>query len=108
MALTDVRKQGEIIAEEGRTQVLNLPALFIVSLIFLAIALIYVWSHVNMTKLEYQLAEEIGRREALLEEQKKLKVEIAALKAPQRIELIARSKLEMCYPERDQVVLIRP
>jgi len=60
-----------------------------------------------MTKLEYQVAEEIGIKERLLEEQKKLKVEIATLRAPQRIEVIARNKLQMSSPERDQVILIK-
>lgn len=108
MASTGVWKQTEIAQEVPSARTINFTSLIICSLILMSIALLYVWSHVNMTKLEYQLAEEISRREALLEEQKKLKAEVAALKAPQRIEMIARSKLQMRYPERDQVILIEP
>lgn len=107
MATTDVWEQQKVTGEESSPGI-NFSTLITCTFLLLAVGLIYVWSHVNMTKLEYQLAEEISRREYLMEEQKKLKGEIAALKAPQRIELIARSKLEMVYPEREQVVVIKP
>jgi|YelNatPaOPRAMG01_1025707.scaffolds.fasta_scaffold14965_7 cell division protein FtsL len=108
MAATDILLQQKFEKEEQSSWSLNFSSLIICTVLLLAVALIYVWSHVNMTKLEYQLAEEVSRREYLLEEQKRLKGEVAALKAPQRIELIARSRLDMCYPERDQVVMIKP
>ena len=80
--------------------------IFIAS-ILMAVALIYVWSHIHMTELEYQLARELNTRERLTEEQAKLKLELATLKSPQRIETIARGKLLMVYPERDQVILLK-
>jgi cell division protein FtsL len=107
MDITETIKQNNIPGEEKTAFSINLSALIFVAIVLMAVALLYVWSHVNMTKLEYQVAEEIGIRERLLEEQKKLKVEIATLKAPQRIEVIARNKLQMSYPERDQVILIK-
>ena len=81
--------------------------LIFVAVIFMVVVLIYVWSHIQMRKLEYQVAEEMNIREQLLEEQKKLKLECATLKSPQRIEAIARNKLQMSYPEREQVVLLK-
>jgi cell division protein FtsL len=107
MAIADVAKQNNIPGEEKATFGSNLSALIFVALVLMAVALLYVWSHVNMTKLEYQVAEEIGIKERLLEEQKKLKVEVATLKAPQRIEVIAQNKIQMSYPDRDQVILIK-
>ncbi len=80
--------------------------IFIAS-ILLAVALIYVWSHIHMTELEYQIAQELSSREQLAEEQAKLKVELATLKSPQRIETIAREKLQMTYPGREQVILLK-
>lgn len=79
---------------------------FIVSLL-LAVALIYVWSHIHMTELEYQLAQELTAQEQLIQEQKRLKVELATLKSPQRIESIALNRLQMTYPERKQVILLK-
>lgn len=109
MAVAEILKQSNAPGEEKTTTSvsLSLSSLIFVALVLMAVALLYVWSHVNMTRLEYQVAEEMGNRERLLEEQKKLKVEAATLKAPQRIEVIARNKLQMFYPERDQVILIK-
>jgi cell division protein FtsL len=80
--------------------------IFIAS-ILMAVALIYVWSHIHMTELDYQMARELSTRERLIEEQAKLKLELATLKSPQRIETIAREKLQMVYPEREQVILLK-
>jgi cell division protein FtsL len=73
----------------------------------MAVALVYVWSHIRMTELEYKVAEEMSIKESLLEEQRKLKVEIATLKSPQRLEAIAKEKLQMSYPTRDQVIILK-
>jgi cell division protein FtsL len=81
--------------------------LIAITLIVIIMALLYVWSHTRMTELEYQVAEELSRKERLLEEQKRLKVEYATLKSPQRIEDIARDKLQMIYPDRNQIVIIK-
>lgn len=77
-----------------------------ITLIVMVLALLYVWSHIHMTELEYKIAEEMSIKQRLIEEQNRLKVEYATLKSPQRIENIAREKLQMFYPERDQVVII--
>ena len=77
-----------------------------VTLVLMAVALIYVWSHIHMTELEYIVAAEMSIKEKLVEEQTKLKVEIATLKSPQRLEAIAREQLQMTYPTRDQVIIL--
>lgn len=73
----------------------------------MAIALVYVWFHIKITKLNYQIASEISVRDRLLEENRRLKVEVTTLKAPQRIEKIARDKLEMYFPDKDQVIFVK-
>lgn len=80
--------------------------IIIIGLIML-ISLIYVWPHIHMTQLEYQIAEEMNNKQKLLEERGKLKIEYAMLKSPQRIETIAKEKLEMTYPGREQVVYLK-
>ncbi|HPC73179.1 MAG TPA: cell division protein FtsL [Syntrophales bacterium] len=75
--------------------------------VIVAAALLYVWSHLKNTQLKYQMAEEISVRSSLQEENRKLKVEIATLKSPKRIEAFAREKLDMSYPEREQVIRIQ-
>jgi len=81
--------------------------LIIIALMFMAITLAYVWFRISITKIDYRIAEEMHRGDSLLEENSKLKVEIATLKSPHRIESIAKTKLWMCYPERDQVIFLK-
>lgn len=79
----------------------------IFAIVFMIVALIYVGSHIRMTELEYNIAAQINAKEQKLEEQKKLKLEYAMLKSPQRIENIMRNKLQMSYPDNDQVIVLR-
>jgi cell division protein FtsL len=71
------------------------------------VALIYVGSHIHMTELEYSIATELNIKEQKLEEQKKLRLEYAMLKSPQRIESIMRSKMQMSYPDNNQVIVLK-
>lgn len=84
----------------------HVPFVMAICLVMM-LSLIYVWPHIHMTELEYQIAEEMSIRQKLLEERGKLKIEYATLKSPQRIENIAREKLQMTYPERAQVVYLK-
>lgn len=83
------------------------PTFIVVALVLMFVALIYVGSHIRMTKMEYDIAAALSTKENLLEEQKKLKLELAMLKAPQRIENIARNKLQMSYPAAEQVIVLK-
>lgn len=78
-----------------------------VAFLFMAVFLLYVWSHVNMTRLEYRIAEAVETQAALLEEQKRLKLEIARLKSPRRISAIAQEKLGLGPPSQDQIILMK-
>lgn len=84
----------------------HVPFIIVICLVMI-LSLVYVWPHIHMTELEYQVAEQMNIRQKLLEERGKLKIEYATLKSPQRIETIARGKLQMTYPEREQVVYLK-
>ncbi|MGA3279693.1 MAG: cell division protein FtsL [Smithella sp.] len=79
----------------------------IFAIVLMFVALIYVGSHIHMTELEYSIATELNIKEQKLEEQKKLRLEYAMLKSPQRIESIMRSKLQMSYPDNNQVIVLK-
>jgi cell division protein FtsL len=81
--------------------------LVMTAIIIMTTAIIYVWSHSRMTSLEYRVAAEANKQEQLLEEQSRLKVELATLKAPKRIASIATSKLHMIYPAQDQIIFLK-
>jgi cell division protein FtsL len=77
------------------------------AIVFMFVALIYVGSHIRMTELEYNIATELSVKEQKLEEQKKLKLEYAMLKSPQRIESIMMNKSQMSYPDNSQVIVLK-
>jgi cell division protein FtsL len=83
------------------------PTFIVVALVLMFVALVYVGLHIRMTRMEYEIAAALTAKELLQEEQKKLKLEMAMLKAPQRIEQIARTKLQMSYPDAEQVIVLK-
>jgi len=98
----------QTVREQDRTSVsVGYSTWIFIATVLMAVLLIYVWSHIHMTELEYQIARELSSKEQFSEEQAKLKLELATLKSPQRIEIIAREKLQMTYPGREQVILLK-
>jgi cell division protein FtsL len=106
MQAVEVLKQRVGPEEDASGRIGYSTWIFIAS-VLMAVALLYVWSHIHMTELEYQIARELSSGEQLRDERTKLKVELATLKSPRRIETIAREKLQMTYPERTQVILLK-
>jgi cell division protein FtsL len=106
MQAVEVLKQAVRPQDDASRRIGYSTWIFIAS-VLMAVALLYVWSHIHMTELEYQIARELNSREQISEEQTKLKVELATLKSPQRIETIARDKMKMTYPEREQVIVLK-
>lgn len=95
------------IQQERKASSIKYPTFIVMAIVLMFVALIYVGFHIHMTELEYKVTAELSAHEQMLEEQKKLKLEYAMLKSPQRIEGIARSRLQMSYPERDQVIVLK-
>lgn len=106
MQAVEVLKQRVGPEEDASGRIGYSTWIFIAS-VLMAVALLYVWSHIHMTELEYQIARELSSSEQIKDERTKLKVELATLKSPRRIETIAREKLQMTYPERSQVILLK-
>ena len=105
---TQAIPQGRAVKEAtGASFGVKYPTFIVVALVLMFVALIYVGSHIRMTKMEYDIAAALSARELLQEEQKRLKLELAMLKAPQRIENIARTKLQMSYPSAEQVIVLK-
>ena len=95
------------IGDHEKTARVKYFTFILVTLVLMAVALTYVWSHTRMTDLEYRVAREISTRERLLDEQRKLKVEQATWKSPKHIEAFAKEKLRMSYPEGDQIIILK-
>ncbi|UCD71402.1 MAG: cell division protein FtsL [Syntrophobacterales bacterium] len=73
----------------------------------IACFLFYVWSRVLVIKLGYDLSEAMEVQLKLVQDNKKLKIEIATLKSLARIERIAQDELDMEKPIPGQIILMK-
>jgi cell division protein FtsL len=69
-------------------------------------ALLYVWQHIHVVRLGYEIEGLREEQAALVQENKALKLEMGQLRSLKRVEEIARQRLGMVTPKPGQVVLI--
>jgi cell division protein FtsL len=87
---------------------LNLLVPLILLLVFLiGGSLFYVWSRIQVIQLGYDISNALKEEKALIEANKKFRLEIATLKSYVRIEKFATEELRMGKPKPGQVIVIR-
>ncbi|HWT80285.1 MAG TPA: cell division protein FtsL [Candidatus Methylomirabilis sp.] len=69
-------------------------------------ALLYVWQHIHVVRLGYEIEQLRERQASLVQESKVLRLEMGQLRSLKRVEEIARKRLGMTKPQPGQVVLI--
>lgn len=74
---------------------------------FIGGSLFYVWSRIQVLQLGYEISNVLKAERALIEANKKLRLEIAILKSYGRIEKLAVEELKMTKPKPEQVIVIR-
>ena len=89
-------------ARESPARVVGRVALSVAAVA--AVGLFHVWSHTRVTTAGYRLGELQRARSALVAERGRLEVEVAALRAPGRLESFARTRLGMAPPAPGAVV----
>jgi len=67
------------------------------------VALLYAWQHFQCIQLRYQLEEVKTERAQTAELNQQLKLEVAALRSPMRIDTIARRQLGLSVPVPGQI-----
>ena len=67
----------------------------------------YVWCRVQVVHVGYLLSEVHRTNTRLLNDNKKLHLELARLKAPERVERIAIEQLGLKHPTKSQIVVLR-
>ena len=70
-------------------------------------SLVYVWSRIQVIQAGYEISNAMKAGRELAEENKRLRVEVAALKSYARIEKVATEELGMSKSKPDQVIIIR-
>ena len=85
----------------------NLLGIWLVLLsIFIAELLLYTWCRVQFVRTGYAISEETQKNQHLMALQKKLKIELAHLKSPERIGKIAETRLGLIMPNAKQTIII--
>jgi len=78
----------------------------VLMVLFFLEALFYAWCRVQCVNAGYGIDRENSRHQALLKERNTLKIELARLKSPERIETIARTRLGLVMPDVQQTVIL--
>jgi cell division protein FtsL len=95
---------------ESRPKEVNRNLIFValvVALVFVGCSLFYVWSHHQIIALGYETSQATREEQELLQENKKLRLKLAALKAPGRIERMASQELGLVNPQKEQLIIVR-
>jgi len=79
----------------------------LLTLFLIVSSLFFVWSRIQTIQLGYEISNALKEGRALVETNKKLRLEMATLKSYARIERIATEELGMSKPRPDQVIVIR-
>lgn len=72
-----------------------------------AAALFYVWTHVSTVRLGYELSAAATQHRALLEANRGLRIEVATLKSPERLERLATTKYRLAPPSAQQIIRVK-
>jgi cell division protein FtsL len=71
------------------------------------VSIFHVWSRVKVIDMNLQIAEIAREVKTQEQERDRLKLEVASLKTPARIEALARGELGMALPTQQQVVIVK-
>jgi cell division protein FtsL len=69
--------------------------------------LAYVWLHVQTMNFSYDIARAQKQKKELVEINKKLRIQLANLKSPERIEGIALTSLGLKPPQKGQIEILK-
>jgi cell division protein FtsL len=82
------------------------PSFLFIFLVFV-ISVFFVWSRVELVHLEYDISSMEGKLRTLKQEQRCLRLEVASLRSPSRIEQVARNDLGMHMPNPEQILVVK-
>ena len=83
------------------------PYLMTVLILLTLVSVFHVWSRVRVIDLNLEVSEATRLLKEAKEEQNRLRLEVASLKTPARIESLAKGELGMALPADQQVVVVK-
>ena len=78
--------------------------LIVAALVFFS--LLFVWSRLEVVQIGYEISHANMVYQNFNKENQQLRVEVASLKSPSRIEEIAQSRLDLIHPTHEQIIII--
>jgi cell division protein FtsL len=78
----------------------------VLALGLVGVALLHVWLRLQVVHMGYVLSTTSKLQNQLEQESRELKVELATLTSPDRLEAMARKRLGLAPPEKGQVVVL--
>ncbi|MEK6532088.1 MAG: cell division protein FtsL [Deltaproteobacteria bacterium] len=74
---------------------------------FIVVASVFLWSRLGVVNIGYGISKANEERSALIEKNKRLRLELTRLKSPERIEKVAHEDLLLSPPTGEQIVDIK-
>ncbi len=75
--------------------------------LFLGTGIGYVWSNFERTQIGYDISQLKKEELRLKETNRKLRLELAMLKSPQNLEVLATQKLGLRQPTSEQIIVLQ-
>ncbi len=79
---------------------------FLVSLAIMGVLFFYIWCRLTVVSMGYEISKANMERNALVERNRRLKIDFLELKSPQRIERIAINELGLVHPSEGQIIKV--
>lgn len=77
-----------------------------IMILFIGELFFYTWCRVQCIQMGYDISEEVEEQRSLTSLHQNLKIELARLKSPARIEKIARQRLGLIAPSEEQIIVV--
>ncbi len=81
-------------------------AISLLALCLVGVALLHVWLRLQVVNMGYVLSTTSKLQNQLEQEHRELKVELATLTSPDRLEAMAHKRLGLAPPEKGQVIVL--
>ena len=113
--MADIKTMSNKVAAPRQFNIISLnsggwdifPHLIAIMVLLTLVSIFHVWSRVKVIDLNLQLADVGNQLKNEQQEQNRLRLEVASLKTPVRIESLARGELGMALPTEQQVVVVK-
>lgn len=104
IGMTGVLTSQEVRARRNPRDMKFIYVSVLVSFAVLMSVFSFLWSRLMVVNIGYEISKANSARAALVEKNKRLRVEFMKLKSPERIEKIAAGELQLVRPTAEQIV----